>query len=35
MPATATNGEKSTRFSGSDSENWKQARGDAESASMV
>jgi hypothetical protein len=33
MPATATNGEKSVRLPGKASENWKQARGDAASAS--
>ena len=35
MPPTTTNGEKSVRLLGSISENWKHARGDAESASTV
>jgi hypothetical protein len=34
VPATATNGKKSVR-SGKSSENWKQARGEAVSASTL
>ena len=35
IPATATKGEKSVRRPGRSSENWKQARGEMESASTV
>jgi hypothetical protein len=33
LPWSATKGEKSVRLPGSSSENWKQARGEAASAS--